>query len=119
MLQLDRVLEVADDVIRCEMDLEEHWVFPLHFPGDPIFPACLMIEAAGQAIAVWAWHHKMPGQPRLARVEASFASGVRPEDGVLSLVGRMRRRRNICVGAVELFCGERPVASVAETLAFV
>jgi 3-hydroxymyristoyl/3-hydroxydecanoyl-(acyl carrier protein) dehydratase len=119
MLQIDRVLEVTEDTIHCEMDLAQHWVFPLHFPGDPIFPACLMIEAAGQAIAVWAFHHKVAGQPRLARVNASFSSGVRPDDGVLSLVGRVRRRRNICVGTVQLFVGERPVAEVEETLMWV
>ena len=119
MLQIDRVVEVTRDTIRCEMDLKNHWVFPLHFPKDPIFPACLMIEAAGQAIAIWAWHHQVPGLPRLARVQASFASGVRPEDGILSFVGKIRRRRNICVGAVELFCGARRVAEVEETLAWV
>jgi 3-hydroxymyristoyl/3-hydroxydecanoyl-(acyl carrier protein) dehydratase len=119
MLQIDRVMEVTEDGVRCEMDLTEHWVFPLHFPNNPIFPGCLMIEAAGQAIAIWAWHHQVPGNPRLARVDASFESAVRREDEVLSLVGKMRRRKNICVGAVELFCGSRRVASVEETLAFV
>ena len=119
MLQIDRVLEVTPEIIRCEMDLTHHWVFPLHFPGNPIFPACLMIEAAGQAIAIWAWHHKMPGNPRLARVKASFESAVRSEDGILSFVGTVRRRRNICVGSVELFCGTRRVAEVEETLAWV
>jgi 3-hydroxymyristoyl/3-hydroxydecanoyl-(acyl carrier protein) dehydratase len=119
MLQIDRAMEVAPDAVHCEMDLAGHWVFPLHFPNDPIFPACLMIEAAGQAIAIWSWHHQMPGLPRLARVKASFASAVRKEDGVLSFMGRMRRRKNICVGRVEIFCGNRPVAAVEETLAFV
>ena len=119
MLQIDRVTEVTAAEIRCEVDLAQHWVFPLHFPGNPIFPACLMIEAAGQGIAIWAWHHQVPGNPRLARVKASFASAVRIEDGVLSIHGHLRRRRNICVGTVELFCGSRPVASVEETLAFV
>jgi 3-hydroxymyristoyl/3-hydroxydecanoyl-(acyl carrier protein) dehydratase len=119
MLQIDRVTEVTEESIHCELDLAGHWVFPLHFPKNPIFPACLMIEAAGQAIAIWAWHHRVPGNPRLARVGASFASAVRPEDGVLSFVGRLRRRKNICAGTVELFCGERAVASVEETLAFV
>ena len=119
MLQIDRVTEVTADTIRCEMDLTSHWVFPLHFPGNPIFPACLMIEAAGQAIAIWAWHQKVPGNPRLARVGASFESAVRSEDGVLSFVGKLRKRRNICVGDVELFCGSRRVATVEETLAFV
>jgi len=119
MLQIDRVMEVTADSVRCEMDLAGHWVFPIHFPKDPIFPACLMIEAAGQSIAIWAWHHKLEGLPRLARVGASFESAVRPEDGVLSFTGKIRRRRNICVGSVELFCGTRRVASVDETLAWV
>ena len=119
MLQIDRVLEVTEDTVRCEMDMATHWVFPLHFPKDPIFPACLMIEAAGQAIAIWAWHHQVPGLPRLARVTASIESGVRPNDGILSFIGKVRRRRNICVGAVELFCGDRRVAQVEETLAWV
>jgi 3-hydroxymyristoyl/3-hydroxydecanoyl-(acyl carrier protein) dehydratase len=119
MLQIDRVLEVTDSGVRCEMDLTGHWAFPLHFPEDPIFPACLMIEAAGQAIALWAWHHKVPGKPRLARVSAAFEAKVGPEDGVLSFTGKIRRRRNICVGAVELFCGARRVAVVEETLAWV
>ena len=119
MLQIDRVMEVTDTGMLCEMDLASHWVFPLHFPNDPIFPACLMIEAAGQAIAIWAWHHQVPGLPRLARVQASMESAVRREDGILSFVGKVRRRRNICVGAVELFCGARRVAVVEETLAWV
>ena len=103
----------------CELDLHQHWVFPLHFPKDPIFPACLMIEAAGQAIAIWAWHNKVEGKPRLARVQASFESAVRPDDGVLSFKGTIRQRSNICVGVVELFCGIRRVAEVSETLAWV
>lgn len=119
MLQIDRVLELTSDSIRCELDLLEHWVFPLHFPGNPIFPASLMIEAAGQAIAIWAWHHQVPGNPRLARVSASFLSAVRREDEVLSFTAKLRRKRHICMGSVELFCGDRKVSTVEETLAFV
>jgi 3-hydroxymyristoyl/3-hydroxydecanoyl-(acyl carrier protein) dehydratase len=119
MLQLDRVTQIGETSIQCEIDMAGHWVFPLHFPKDPIFPACLMIEAAGQAIATWAWHFQVPGLPRLARVKASFASAVRPEDGILSAFGRIRRRRNICVGQVQLACGDRLVAEIEETLAWV
>jgi len=119
MLQIDRVSEVTLGGMSCEMDLGGHWAFPLHFPEDPIFPGCLMIEAAGQAIAIWAWHHGMLGKPRLARVTASFEGGVRPGDGVLSFEVKIRRRRNICFGTVELICGQRRVAVVEETLAWV
>jgi 3-hydroxymyristoyl/3-hydroxydecanoyl-(acyl carrier protein) dehydratase len=119
MLQIDQVHEVTTDRIHCATDLEHHWVFPLHFPGDPIFPACLMIEAAGQAIAIWAWHHQITGQPRLARVQASFLSAVRREDLTLSITAKLRRKRNICLGIVELKVGERRVAEIEETLAWV
>ncbi len=119
MLQIDRVSEVTGATIRCQVDLKDHWVFPLHFPGDPIFPACLMIEAAGQAIAIWAFHHQVTGQPRLARVKSSFFHAVRPCAESLQIVAQLRRRGNICVGAVELFLGEQRVAEVQETLAWV
>jgi 3-hydroxymyristoyl/3-hydroxydecanoyl-(acyl carrier protein) dehydratase len=119
MLQIDRVIEITGDTVHCEMDLPHHWVFPLHFPKDPIFPACLMIEAAGQAIAIWAWHHRLEGLPRLARVSASFESPVRQEDGILTFTGKIRRRRHICVGSVEIFADGRRVAQVEETLAVV
>jgi 3-hydroxymyristoyl/3-hydroxydecanoyl-(acyl carrier protein) dehydratase len=119
MLQIDRVLEVSATSIRCEVDLKDHWVFPLHFPGDPIFPACLMIEAAGQAIAIWAFHHQVTGQPRLARVKSSFFHAVRPCNDSLQIVATLRRRGNICIGAVELSLGEHRVAEVEETLAWV
>jgi 3-hydroxymyristoyl/3-hydroxydecanoyl-(acyl carrier protein) dehydratase len=119
MLQIDRVMEVTPDSIRAELDLAAHWVFPLHFPNDPIFPACLMIEAAGQTIAIWAWHHRLAGLPRLARVKASFDHEVRPGDGVLSFVAKMKQRRNICFGTVEIFAAGRCVATVEETLAVV
>lgn len=119
MLQIDRVIEVTETSVQCEMDLLSHWVFPLHFPKDPIFPACLMIEAAGQAIAIWAWHHKLEGNPRLARVKASFENAVSPDDGILSFTGKIRRRRNICLGTVEIFAAGRRVATVEETLAVI
>jgi 3-hydroxymyristoyl/3-hydroxydecanoyl-(acyl carrier protein) dehydratase len=119
MLQIDRVLEVTRDTIRCEMDLKNHWVFPLHFPGDQIFPACLTIEAAGQAIAIWAFHHQVAGQPRLARVKASFSREVRPDDGILLLVGKVRRRGGVCIGIVQLFVNDQLTAEVEETLAWV
>ena len=116
MLQIDRVCEVTGDRVVCEADLEHSWVFPLHFPGDPIFPGSLLIEGAGQAIAIWAWENELRGEPRLVRVQAEFRSPVRPGDAVLTYVGAVRRRRNICVGSVSVLCGGRPVAQVKGSL---
>ena len=39
MRQISRVTKLAEAVIDAEVDLGPyHWVFPQHFPGDPIFP---------------------------------------------------------------------------------
>jgi 3-hydroxymyristoyl/3-hydroxydecanoyl-(acyl carrier protein) dehydratase len=116
MLQIDRVREVTGDRVVCETDLERNWVFPLHFPGDPIFPGSLIIEGAGQAIAIWAWENELRGDPRLVRVEAEFRFPVVPADGILTYVGTIKRRRNLCVGTVSVLCGDRQVAQVKGSL---
>ena len=92
--------------------MRNHWVFPIHFPSDPIFPGSLIIEAAGQTVAVWAWHAGLRGKPRMLRVEAKFKTPVLPQDGTVILRAVVQQRRNICLGRVELRVGERGVAEV-------
>lgn len=120
MLQIDRVAEVDGEHIVCEMDVGSgHWVFPLHFPGDPIFPGSLLIEAAGQVVAIWGWHSGLRGKPRLARVSAAFERPVLPHDLHLTLRATVRRRGRICVGAVEIAASGRRVATVEPVIAIV
>jgi 3-hydroxymyristoyl/3-hydroxydecanoyl-(acyl carrier protein) dehydratase len=120
MLQLDRVIEVSGPRIVCEMDIDAgHWVFPLHFPGDPVFPGCLLIEAAGQTVAVHGWHAGLRGNPRMAKVSASFESPVIATDRRLRLTGTVRTRRGICFGAVEITADGRAVATVETVIAVV
>lgn len=120
MLQVDSVLEADDSRVVCEVDAGPgHWVYPLHFPGDPIFPACLLIEAAGQAVAIWGWHNGLRGKPRLARVNAELSSPVTQEDGRITLTGRVRRKRHICIGTVDITAAGRAVGRVEMALAVV
>ncbi|MGH7537390.1 MAG: 3-hydroxyacyl-ACP dehydratase FabZ family protein [Gemmatimonadales bacterium] len=113
MLQLDRVLEVLGDRIVAAMDIKpEHWVFAEHFPGDPIFPGSFLIEAAGQLVALWGWEVGLRGRPRMAKASAQFENPVLAEDGTVTLRAQVRRRRNMCFGAVEVQSGERKVATV-------
>ncbi|MCX6895448.1 MAG: hypothetical protein NTZ16_08140 [Verrucomicrobia bacterium] len=117
MLQLDRVTNVDAEHVVCELDLAEHWVFPLHFPADPIFPGTLLIEAAGQAIAVWAWHNGLRGRPRLIRNSAHFDKPVLLEHGTVTLVASVKRRRQtICIGEVNVFAGQQQVAEIQAML---
>lgn len=120
MLQIDRVLSVGGNEIVCEMDLGTgHWVFPLHFPGDPIFPGCLLVEAAGQVVAIWGWHAGLRGRPRMAKVTASFECAVAEADGPLTLKASVKLRKNICFGSVAISARGRPVATVEPTLVIV
>ena len=117
MLQIDRVRQIEGARIVCEMDLDrDHWVFSLHLPDDPVFPGCLLIEAAGQVVALWGWDAGLRGRPRMARVTAEFASAVRPGDAVLTLTAKVRRRRQICFGSVDILVGERRVATLDLTI---
>src|SRR6188472_1320900 len=79
MRQISRVTRFEGPMIEGEVDLGPgHWVFPEHFPDDPIFPGSLMIEAAGQLVALWAWANGRQGRPRLVRIGAEFKCPVGP-----------------------------------------
>ena len=111
MLQLDRITEISGNRIVAEIDLTQHWVFPLHFPKDPIFPGSMLIEAAGQVIAVWAWNAGLRGKARLAKVSAKFVEPVLREHGKVRLVGTVRQRRCVCFGSVEMHAGGKLVGT--------
>jgi 3-hydroxymyristoyl/3-hydroxydecanoyl-(acyl carrier protein) dehydratase len=118
MLQIERVTSISDKGLVCEMDLAGHWVFEVHFPKDPIFPGTLLIEAAGQAVAVWAWHAGFRGRPRLGKVAAKFLAPVLPHHQTVTLVARVRSRKCVFAGFVELFVSEVKVAEI-EPVVFV
>lgn len=112
MLQLDRVIQINGNELVAEMDVLSHWVFPMHFPGDPIFPGSLLIESAGQAVAVWAWHAGIRGRPRMLRVTAKFKNPVTPGDGTVVIRTVVHRRKSVCIGEVLLEVNGHGVAEV-------
>ena len=117
MLQVHKIGHVSDGKIVGERRIsEEDWFFPLHFPSDPIFPGSLLIEGAGQVVAIWGWASGLRGKPRLVKVAAEFRSPVSPCDYLLTYVGTVKKRNNICMGRVEIKVGERFVAEVSVTL---
>lgn len=117
MRQVTRVTAVEDGVIKGELDLgADHWVWPQHFPGDPIFPGTLLIEAAGQLVALWAWAQGVRGRPRLVRTSAEFHNPVDRWSPGLRLVGEVRRKRHLYFGTVQIFSGETRVATVEAVL---
>ncbi|HTO70638.1 MAG TPA: 3-hydroxyacyl-ACP dehydratase FabZ [Myxococcota bacterium] len=86
MLMIDRVLELGDNYIRCEKLVSAaEPVFAGHFPGRPIFPGVLIIEAMAQAAGIW----------------ASLSSpALREKLSVLAGVDDVRFRRQVVPGEV-------------------
>lgn len=118
MRQISRVTELAGAALTGEVDLAiDHWVYAQHFPGDPIFPGTLMMEAAGQLVALWAWAHGDRGRPRLVRVQAEFHSPVCRTETRLTLRGVVRRKRSFCFGKVSVHAASGVVATVNAVLA--
>lgn len=118
MRQITRVTALDGPRIVAEVELGAgHWVYPQHFPDDPIFPGTLMIEAAGQLVALWAWAQGHRGRPRLVRTSASFHQPVTLATPRLELHAQVRGKRNLQFGTVELFANQQHVATVEAVLA--
>lgn len=118
MRQLARITHHRGPEIVGEVEVgSDHWVYEMHFPGDPIFPGCLMVEAAGQLVAAHAWAADPVGRPRLVRANAEFRDPVHPDDERLILTARVRRRRNLHFGKVGLSAAGRDVATIDIVLA--
>lgn len=113
MRQITRVCALAGETITGEVDLSRaDWVFDDHFPDDPVFPGTLLVEAAGQLVAVWAWADGQRGHPRLVRSSARFTGEVGPDRKALRLEATVRERRRMNFGEVSVRDGEREVARV-------
>jgi 3-hydroxymyristoyl/3-hydroxydecanoyl-(acyl carrier protein) dehydratase len=118
MRQISRVTELAGATIVGEVDLGPgHWVYAQHLPGDPLFPGSLIIEAAGQLVALWAWAGGQRGRPRLLRANAEFRRPVGCAELCLVLRGEVTRRRHIHFATIVVEAGEVQVASVTVVLA--
>ena len=117
MRQITRVTALEGVGIEGEVDLgPDHWVWRQHFPGDPIFPGTLMIEAAGQLIALWAWAQGQRGRPRLVRTGAEFHSPVGQWAPNLLLIGKVRRKRHLNFGSVQISSEGTLIATVEAVL---
>lgn len=117
MRQISRVTGLEGEGIDGEVDLgPNHWVWEQHFPGDPIFPGTLLIEAAGQLIALWAWAQGQRGKPRLVRTSAEFHSPVGQWAPSLLLKGEVRRKRHLNFGTVQIRSEGTLVATVEAVL---
>ncbi len=119
MRQITAVTAFYGTTIECEMSLESHWVYPIHFPDDPILPASLMLEAAGQVTALWAWLSGQRGKPRMVKASGDFRAPCGPSDGVLTFRATIRKKRFLNFGSISVLINGAEIATIENCIAVV
>jgi len=87
MLMMDRIVRIADfggtndkGEILAELDINpDLWFFSCHFPGDPVMPGCLGLDAMWQLVGFFLGWIGNPGHGRALGVgEVKFTGQVLP-----------------------------------------
>ena len=87
MLMLDRINHISDEgglfgkgEIRAELDIHpDLWFFECHFPGDPVMPGCLGLDAMWQLVGFFLGWSGGKGRGRALGVgEVKFTGQVLP-----------------------------------------
>ncbi len=87
MLMLDRIVSITEDggahgkgEIVAELDITpDLWFFDCHFPGDPVMPGCLGLDAMWQLVGFFLGWSGHPGRGRaLGCGEVKFTGQILP-----------------------------------------
>ncbi|CAG9001070.1 MAG: 3-hydroxydecanoyl-[acyl-carrier-protein] dehydratase [Candidatus Celerinatantimonas neptuna] len=87
MLMMDRIVHISDEgglygkgEIIAELDIEKDlWFFGCHFPGDPVMPGCLGLDAMWQLVGFFLGWQGGPGKGRALGVgEVKFTGQILP-----------------------------------------
>jgi len=93
MLMLDRITHISSEggaagkgEIRAELDISpDLWFFDCHFPGDPVMPGCLGLDAMWQLLGFFLGWRGNPGRGRaLGAGEVKFTGQILPSASVVS-----------------------------------
>ncbi|MDT0594227.1 3-hydroxyacyl-[acyl-carrier-protein] dehydratase FabA [Glaciecola petra] len=87
MLMMDRIINISDEggehgkgYIEAELDVHpDLWFFACHFPGDPVMPGCLGLDAMWQLVGFFLGWSGGPGKGRALGVgEVKFTGQILP-----------------------------------------
>ena len=102
MLMMDRITEITMDGgeygkgnVIGELDINpDLWFFSCHFPGDPVMPGCLGLDAMWQAVGYWLGWSGSPGKGRALGVgDVRFTGEITPDVKLVRYEIDMRRVR--------------------------
>ena len=109
MLMIDRILTINDTggerqkgEIHAQLDINpDLWFFHCHFPGDPVMPGCLGLDAMWQLVGFFLGWKGHPGRGRaLGCGGVRFTGQVQPDAKLVDYKVELRRivARSLVVG---------------------
>lgn len=100
MLMMDRITKITDNTgiygkgeIIAELDITpDLWFFACHFPGDPVMPGCLGLDAMWQSVGFYLGWIGNPGHGRALGVgEVKFTGQILPSSKLVTYEINMKR----------------------------
>ena len=112
MLMMDRVVSITEDggehgngEIIAELDITpDLWFFDCHFPGDPVMPGCLGLDAMWQLVGFFLGWSGGPGKGRALGVgEVKFTGQILPTAKKVTYKITMKRviKRKLFMGMAD------------------
>lgn len=112
MLMLDRITEICSEdgkfgkgFMRAELDINpDLWFFGCHFPGDPVMPGCLGLDAMWQLVGFFLGWRGNKGRGRaLGAGEIKFTGQVQPTNKLVSYEIEFKRviERKLVMGIAD------------------
>jgi len=129
-LMVDRILSIEKNGNRgkivAEQDIRiDAWYFQCHFPGDPVQPGCLCVDAIWQLIGFYCvWRGALGAGRALGCDQVSFNGQIRPHNKVaryeieiIRFQGMKNAGTSMVIGNGEVFVDDENIASVARARA--
>ena len=112
MLMMDRITKISGDGgahgkghVLAEFDITpDLWFFDCHFPGDPVMPGCLGLDAMWQLVGFFLGWRGNPGRGRaLGSGEVKFTGQILPSSKLVTYKIEMKRviERKLVMGIAD------------------
>lgn len=112
MLMMDRISEIYETgglfdkgYIKAELDITpDLWFFACHFPGDPVMPGCLGLDAMWQLVGFFLGWSGGPGKGRALGVgEVKFTGQILPTASLVEYEINLKRviKRKLFMGMAD------------------
>jgi 3-hydroxyacyl-[acyl-carrier protein] dehydratase/trans-2-decenoyl-[acyl-carrier protein] isomerase len=112
MLMVDRIAHISSEggangkgEIRAELDIHPGlWFFECHFPGDPVMPGCLGLDAMWQLVGFFLGWRGNPGRGRaLGSGEVKFTGQILPDSQLVTYQINIKRviERKLVMGIAD------------------